>query len=815
MLSLLFALAQELALSEAPGAELRGRVEGFSKPQVIGNHFSTGPRLPLAGDFDADGYGDLACVYTPGGGIVDVSLSVRGMKMRSHVAPARGFGADVVACAAGEVRDPKGTDIVVLLANGDVRIVHTFAKNAMSTSEAIGRVEQGTRVVVSRRIVVLRPSGKWWVEGRETEGIPKVDAACAGPVGSIYVVANGEVLQAELRGDRWERKAVGRGKRVIWGSFGLLIDPAVPEGELAACDVTGDGADDLLCFQKDGDILLYVRVNGKDSDGDGVSDDEEKRLGTDPLDRDTDRDGLLDGWEVNGYGGFDFAAEGFSPKKVDVLCYVQRHSDVDGAAMAAELKQAEAYYATVGIGFHPRYLEPLAEKHRGRPWWELGGENLPREMWGLGHYMVVGRGGGGQSAQLGTMGGCGDQGLKAVFVHEFGHQLGLGHTGASEPAWCPLYRSLMNYAFTYSGVGYSRGEFAGVTLDERKLSERLPFEYEKLKYLEGHPFRFRLKAEGKETLIDWNRNGRFDSGFVSADINSSYSTDGGHRETVGKASFGPTIAVVGDRYSLISIDPEGNLRSGNTSYGKCAATSDPFAIGFRGRVHLFVPTKDGIGWWVDFSPEGTFPGREVSAFEFRGRLLVLSWTAGETAIYENGREIGKLPMKSEIPPGAVEVEGEIVVGFAVKGGRWKIARLRPDLSIVEERWVGGEKSGWAGNRRCQLFNEEGRIHFIATGMVPENGHACVYDAMTIADPTHDDGWLLKRYYDEWTTTKSPAAAAWYRGDLLLGIRWTNDDIFFARRGLGIQDKPMADFDDVKHMLDYGIARSILWMAPPP
>lgn len=40
----------------------------------------------------------------------------------------------------------------------------------------------------------------------------------------------------------------------------------------------------------------------KDSDGDGLSDEEELKLGTDPFNPDTDGDGLLDGEEVNKYG---------------------------------------------------------------------------------------------------------------------------------------------------------------------------------------------------------------------------------------------------------------------------------------------------------------------------------------------------------------------------------------------------------------------------------------------------------------------------------------------------------------------------------
>lgn len=48
-------------------------------------------------------------------------------------------------------------------------------------------------------------------------------------------------------------------------------------------------------------VLIKLHEFIKDSDGDGLSDEEEVRLGTDPNNPDTDGDGLLDGEEVNQY----------------------------------------------------------------------------------------------------------------------------------------------------------------------------------------------------------------------------------------------------------------------------------------------------------------------------------------------------------------------------------------------------------------------------------------------------------------------------------------------------------------------------------
>lgn len=857
----------------------------FAKPFLIGGHFANGPRLPMAADFDADGFADFACAYTPGGGIVDVSVSVRGQKMRSHCAPARAFGADVATCAAGEFVDPKGADIALLLADGQVKFVHGFDGAAMKTTDAVARVEAGSMLCRADLdgdgrddLVCAHPSGRWVLllqrDGRwdrlDTEGEPAIRAMTRSSHGIAFVDRDGGLGVGRLEAGRWLFRTLlaGTGAKFASGDFDgdrkldLVYDGQVlPGGDpaaafacpavaalpdpsiLAGADLTGDGADDLVCFRKDGDILLLIsyRDGAADPDADGLPSEEEKKIGSDPLDRDTDGDGLLDGWEVRGFAGIDLGTEGFSPVRKDVLCYLQRMWDVDAKHIADSMRKTQEYFATLGIGFHAKFLPPLdPSKHHGRPWWELGNENLPRESWGLAHYMVVGRGGGGQAAQMGTMGGCGDGGMPAVFIHEFGHQLGLGHTGGFAPAWCPLYRSLMNYDFTYAaGAGYSRGRFASVTLIETELVERLPFKHEELAYLAKHPFRFKIQADGEGTLVDWNRNGAFEKEKVCADINASYSTDGGERVNLGKTIFSPCVAAVGDDAWVISVSPEGNLESRKcegdrrwsapTSLGPANAVADPFAIGHEGKVRILVPTKEGIRADGETIPDTI--GFEVSAAVYQKRLLVILWSPKDKGVAIAEKKNGvwtrsALALKSEFAPGAVEdtITGELIFGVGTnqdgnRPSRWQIVRCRPDFTEVGRRWVGGEKEGWRGNRRPVLFFEtglnagpEGRIHFVATGWVNDKTPACFYDAMTIGDRGHDDGWLLKRYYDEWTNSLSPVTGAWHKGDLVIAHRWGGDQLMVAHRGLGIQTEPMGDFDDVG-FIAANLNRSILWMAP--
>lgn len=93
-----------------------------------------------------------------------------------------------------------------------------------------------------------------------------------------------------------------------------------------------------------------VGNNIDDRDGDGLTNEVEKRLGTNPRNLDADGDGLLDGWEVYGVNGIDLPGKGASPLHKDIFVemdYMRRASAANGlgpndAVLAAIKKRARA-----------------------------------------------------------------------------------------------------------------------------------------------------------------------------------------------------------------------------------------------------------------------------------------------------------------------------------------------------------------------------------------------------------------------------------------------------------------------------------------
>ena len=80
-------------------------------------------------------------------------------------------------------------------------------------------------------------------------------------------------------------------------------------------------------------------------------------------------------------------------------------------------------------------------------------------------------------------------------------------------------------------------------------------------------------------------------------------------------------------------------------------------------------------------------------------------------------------------------------------------------------WIDGEKGGSRGTGRLTVLfdpskdaSPKGRIYLFGKGLTSkESPWSCTYVAHQVADKTVNGGWMVKRFYDEWTQTRSAPA----------------------------------------------------------
>ncbi|MEZ5962469.1 MAG: hypothetical protein R3F56_01360 [Planctomycetota bacterium] len=611
-----------------------------------------------------------------------------------------------------------------------------------------------------------------------------------------------------------------------------------------------------------------------DIDGDGLSDARERELGSDPTDRDTDDDGLLDGWEVNGLPRGVAAGDGaLSPVHRDVILVVSRYEQLDEAAVRAQVEKSKRLFAampianpdgTHGIAVHVRFTAPVPAAMQGN-WRDVGARMLRDDERGLVHWMQVTPGGGGQAQQTGDMGSSGAH--WAAFAHEVGHQLSLSHTGDSEPGWCPLYPSLMNYAFNYqlggdgNAIRFSNGRFAGVELRETALVERLPFPLAELRYLQAPPYRFTLEADGDQaTRIDWDHNGRFDEGPVVADVNYGGSTYCGIRHNVEICGAAPALCVVGGVVQLVTVDPrcsavsvracEGDGKwSAPRAVSASATRDDPVAVSagdagfvlFRSQRawHIVRFTADAIEAPVEL---GALGSRDASAVFCNDKVLIVSRDDDDRLAawwYDwHGKHLGEpqaLPVRSHVPPGlalepAVPTAGGaanprlVLAASHVKPGHdWCLSitwltRDGTSLEAGETLWTRGAAVNHCTTRPVVAFRGT-ELNVFHTGWFDGNGLTTAWRTRRVGNRALDDGWLTCLLYDQWTLTRVGVAFAEGPQGTVYAYRWDPGDhgdmkvnmVQTAHNGWGIEAAPMRDFDDCDKIARWGIRHSILYM----
>jgi hypothetical protein len=505
------------------------------------------------GDLDHDGYGDV--ITLNGAREVCAALSVNGWKASGWKAilPAdHAFdGAVGLEIIRTDMRNV--SDVVVVLP--DQALVYVFQSSSQSCTGPHAKPAPSGEKIVASSV----HDGCLWVRCASGSSYALYTAGTSfqGPLPEPSELAALDVTPPPYEN---ETATPAKPRRIFHG------------------DINGDGLSDTLAVfdaarphaHRVVRVSLAIDPKSNDWDSDGLTNDEETKLGTNPFDRDTDSDGLLDGWEVHGLPRIGREPDSpLDPRHKDVIVAISPYEQLKLDDVKKELEHSKRIYAeikcsnpdgTSGIRLHYLWLDAVAAKDQGN-WPEVGNRCMPNECRGVTHWMQETPGGGGQAQELGDMGQSGAN--RAAFAHELGHQLGLSHTGNSSPAWCPLYTSIMNYAFNYSFDGdsekthFSDGRFASLELRETALDEHLHFPIADLAYLAKGPFHFTLKDDGAGgTWVDWNHNGVFDEKPVVGDINYGGSTYCGTRREVAFCGAGPSLVRVGDVIYLVTLDQQ-------------------------------------------------------------------------------------------------------------------------------------------------------------------------------------------------------------------------------------------------------------------
>jgi len=896
-------------------------------------------------DMDGDGYADLIRVQPSGDAFIDVSINVEGLKAGRPDRALSNWGKDCQAAAVGDLDNPTRATVAGVFGGDSIRLARCDAKGKFTDVPAWAKLPSKLghprlAIIGAKLLSWDEASGRGYqVDGssktiqplvlpRNTVDIQQLSTATGKAtekwvfefrdgfvrVGSLTSLASLETVGKVLKG----QNAVVAGDKIYLDAPAAhsVANVAIrPFSKLPAArsiwgagDVDRDGDIDLFQFRfgkedhTGNDVLMYRTISpGEvDSDHDGLSNDEEDKLGSDPYNPDTAGDGLLDGWKVNGFRGLDMKSMGCNPREVDIICLISRYSDVDEKFVQDTFEKIKKYYkslpvknpdGTTGWNLHPIFLPPVTGDDMKNPWWANRDKFLPSKWKGVVHWMQIGRGGGGQADELGDGGGCGGGGmaLYATFIHEFGHQLGLSHNGFYGADGCPTYPSLMNYPYSYTlngdikNIGYSDGRLASYVLKETDLDEEIPLPYEKVKFLENAPYRFHLKANGKTTLIDWNWDGVFGEHHVRADINYAYSTTAGRRDDIDKTQCAPWLFThKGKAYLLyahdtatadLKVDPTlGPNKTGTLLLRRLkkpfeweqaqtveywGVFGDPVAASFGGKIVVAYQTKNGVvvrdvkdlGSGIDVS-NGEIVDRNGDLVptigEFDHKLWLYLWNPATQTVQYRVIRGGKsepqiLADKSTVPvgPATDTIHHQLILGMAQDEdekhpSRWQVRRYElkgGKFSGVSLDWVQGAHGEPHGRSRpVVLFDKDkrfgpgGKIYYYTLGdHGKENPWACGYVAETIADKKAtgghvQGGWIVKRFYDEWTQSRSTVGAAFFGGDIIYAYRWvdggqggSDNHINVGYKATGIEDTPMGDFDDLGYMHDFGIQHCILYL----
>ena len=484
---------------------------------------------------------------------------------------------------------------------------------------------------------------------------------------------------------------------------------------------------------------------------------------------DTDRDGLLDRWEIEGFGPIDPSVHGCRPDRADMFLVLAGKHGVTPEKLAPVIERIKKFYAELpyknpdgsqGLNVIPIVPPALPAEESGKSYIELYERAMPAEWRGLAHGVCIDDhpGGGGQANRPDW---CGTGYNWQTIVHEVGHQFGLPHDPMGARTGSPFHPSLMNYDYSYQlggngeAIRYSTGQFASMRMKETDLDENVPFPPSALHFLTRHPYYFNLKfVAADRCMVDWNRNGIFGERGVRADINDGYSNHLREGIRVAKAAGSPALAAL-SATELAVFYPDLDDAAGYASFaaaslstaspGRLAVsvlagdqvgpasvvatglTGDPVAFGKGGGAWVAFPVATGVralqlqredsGWAVRSERSWEADAGSVALCDSPQGPIVAHWSAGIKAVRAWAVTTG-----SEFPLGGLTSDHGVALAWNTrrgelavvrteaqpgKVGRLQIVHVR-DGEVTDRQWVEGEGGHAATSSRPMAIFDGGR-----------------------------------------------------------------------------------------------------------
>jgi hypothetical protein len=798
---------------------------------------------------------------------------------------------DVAATIPAELRlKEKGRALVadfdadgradILLVAGDGRLV--LLRNT--------RAPKGKPAFKVEPVALKIPGFRQVAAGNTTVGKPAVvywlDAS-----GGLMSSSLGGVSKKLLQAGPDEGLAVGRfrgapgadilvGQRLLVGGnpATVLDEPTIPKsakGDLPwlVGDFDGNGKDDLFRMRNTDEAFLgddrYIHFSFD------AKDTMKGYLASAP-------DGLPDCWKTGQIkaGGLDLKALGCKVGRCDLVLDVQTFDDVSQAELVAEFEGVKKYFAglpiqnpdgSTGIAVHTIFHPSLPVSQKNAVSGDFDRDRPPVEHRGITHWVQVFRGIGGVAsiwgcrAQVNETWGC--------VVHELGHNFGLVHDGYQSYLYSPIYGSVMNYNYSYGiddspdKLTYSRGLFVGHDLDERHLSEVLPFPMEKVHFLSARPYHYHLKPgpDGKTTLIDWNWNGIFGETDVAADINWEAGRRTWDNADLGRANCTPALVATDDsdkaRLLVIAgkhdgdaeplsekapgklfgrvwmgddIDRDANKWAGEQSLSLSDCTGDPSVARVGDKIVLAYPTAKGVVLRnLTVGSDGSVKAGEASPVPRTmgsiptlvaqgGSLHLLLWTGPSSPVtigkvlLEGASPFARPPLPSKIvsqyPVGATSAPGAIWVSAVerTKDGRnkWRLFSLRGEADNFSLR--SGEYGPGEGAGRLQVIVEPAK-GFEATGqayLFARGGGDTFGDIWHGQRAGDSEGWHQIKYDFGGPTSRTAPGVCAFHGDWAMAMYRQDGTLYCTFRGRGVRADPVKDFDDIGHIARVGLQQSI-------